>query len=111
MVSDGWGLVDTKGNFIIPIGMYDKINQFYDNGLAAVEVDSKYGFINTKGELVIPLMYDYAFGFSDGLAEVKYQGLYGVIDVNNRTVIDFKHQHLELLKPNLVAVKDGDRYA
>lgn len=111
VVSDGWGLVDTKGNFIIPIGMYDKINQFYDNGLAAVEVDGKYGFINTKGELVIPLMYDYAFGFSDGLAEVKYQGLYGVIDVNNRAVIDFKHQHLELLKPNLVAVKDGDRYA
>ena len=111
VVSDGWGLVDTKGNFIIPIGMYDKINPFYDNGLAAVEIDGKYGFINTKGELVIPLMYDYAFGFSDGLAAVEYRGLYGVIDVNNRTVIDFKHQHLELLKPNLVAVKDGDRYA
>lgn len=111
VVSDGWGLVDTKGKFIVPIGMYDKINEFYDNGLASVKADGKYGFIDTKGELVIPLMYDYAFGFSDGLAEVEYQGLYGVIDVNNRTVIDFKHQHLELLKSNRIAVKDDDRYA
>ncbi|MFB6348911.1 WG repeat-containing protein [Moraxella sp. ZJ142] len=111
VVSDAWGLVNAKGEFIVPIGVYDKINKFYDNGLASVKSNDKYGFVNTKGELVIPLMYDYAFGFSNGFADVQYQGFYGVIDVNNKTIVDFNYQHIQSLNPNLFAVKNKDRYA
>ena len=38
---------------------YDRCSDF-EEGLAAVCIDSKYGFINEDGNEVIPLMYDYA---------------------------------------------------
>lgn len=58
-----YGLVDSQGTFIVPFGQYDEINPFYDNGLASVAKDGKYGFIDTKGNVAIPLTYDYAYHF------------------------------------------------
>lgn len=40
-------------------------------GLLRVSKDSKYGFINTKLQWVIPLQYDDAWHFHEGLAGVK----------------------------------------
>lgn len=51
-----------------------KIHNSYDNyrcfseGLAVVSRDGKYGYVNKKGELVIPLQYSYAGNFKDGMA-------------------------------------------
>ena len=39
-------------------------------GLAAVHTETGTGFINTKGEIVVPAVYSSAEDFSDGLALV-----------------------------------------
>ncbi len=49
---------------------YDKIGEFHD-GLALVSKNKKYGYINTKGELVVELIYDNARDFSEGMAAVN----------------------------------------
>lgn len=46
-----------------------------------------YGFINTSGELVIPLRFCFAKDFSEGLAAVQVDGKHGYIDKNGRMVI------------------------
>jgi len=38
--------------------------------LACVKLNGKYGYIDKKGEEVIPPKYDKAVGFSHGLAQV-----------------------------------------
>lgn len=50
-----------------------KICSSFDEGLASVQNSKthKYGFINTKGELVIPCVYDGVTRFYGGLCEVK----------------------------------------
>lgn len=46
---------------------YESYRCFYE-GLARVSIDGKYGYINKKGDLVIPLQYSFAGNFNEGLA-------------------------------------------
>ena len=38
----------------------------FNEGLAAVKKDGKWGYIDETGKTVIPFEYDYAFPFSEG---------------------------------------------
>jgi hypothetical protein len=51
----------------------------------------KYGFLDSKNKLVIPLQYDYADDFKEGLACVAKNGKYGFIDENGKVVIPFRY--------------------
>ena len=42
----------------------------FSEGLANVKINGKWGYINTKGEEVIPCQYDAANPFSEGVAVV-----------------------------------------
>ena len=63
------------------ISVKKKYNNIFDfsEGLASVELNGKWGFINKTGKEVIPLKYDDAYPFSEGLAKVKLNGKYGLI--------------------------------
>ena len=63
------------------------------NGLAKVKhrETGKYGFINTKGELVVQCIYDYAGYFSEGICYVRigdyFDGSVGCINTRGEVVI------------------------
>lgn len=61
----------------------------FRDGLAAVQKDEKWGFINTKGELVIPCEWDDASCFNDGYARVEENGERGFIDTTGKLVNSF----------------------
>ena len=42
----------------------------YQNGLAIIGIDNKYGFINEKGKIVVPIVYDKVKKFRNGYAPV-----------------------------------------
>jgi hypothetical protein len=44
-----------------------------------VKVNGKMGFINKKGVLVVPAIYDSAFNFYQGRAAVEVDGKWGFI--------------------------------
>lgn len=48
------------------------------DGLAVAKNNSKYGFIDKTGEIVIPVQYDLTWEFAEGLAKVKQEGKWGV---------------------------------
>lgn len=52
--------------------------------------EGRYGFIDNKGNEIIPLKYDNARDFSEGLAAVEGPGGWGYIDKNNKVIIPFK---------------------
>jgi hypothetical protein len=56
--------------FVIISSNYDFINQFKD-GYSTIMLNSKWGAINQKGDLFIPVMYDTCFVFIDDKASVK----------------------------------------
>jgi len=82
------GLIDiTTGDEIAPL-IYRDIGRLSD-GLAAVWLDGSWGFINIRGEIAIPIIYDSIcwLGFRDGMAVVERDGLWGIIDTTGAYIV------------------------
>jgi len=146
-----YGFMDTKGNLVVPC-IYDEAAPFFE-GLAAVgneytyilndpnlpefmqgmeSVGMHYGFIDKKGNLVIPLQYNYVSdynnallpsfsslaeplikphqGFSEGLAVVGKDGKYGAIDKQGNIIIPLKYRDMKPFSDGLALVLDNGKY-
>ena len=57
---------------------YDEVKEFSE-GLAAVKMHGRWGYINTNGTVVVPLVLDEAKPFKDGFASVKRLGRWTTI--------------------------------
>jgi WG repeat protein len=56
--------------------------------LFRIEEKGRTGYINNKGEKVIPPVFDWGYDFKEGLAAVRQNGLYGFIDSSGKYVIE-----------------------
>lgn len=92
-----YGLKDQATAAIILQPRYDYINKFED-GMARVMLGDGisshfYGFINTKGQEIIPVQYYNAGGFDEGLCPVQNKdGKNGFIDKTGKTIIPFMYE-------------------
>ena len=75
-------------------GKYDSVKPFYE-GLAEVQLNGQWGFINTEGEEVAPPKYDSVGNFSKGLAVVKLNGQWGFIDKTGKEVVPVKYDSVD----------------
>lgn len=96
-INDKSGIIDLNGNVIIPFN-YEDCGNFCE-GLAYVRKDGLLGFVNKKGELVIPCQYSNLYsddghlvGFSEGLVGVFMGNECGYIDRNGNIVIPFQEE-------------------
>ena len=71
--------------------------------------DGKWGFINQKGEQIIPFLYDDASYFTEGLALVKKGDKYGYINDKNETVLPFIYDDGALFENGKAWVQIGDK--
>lgn len=90
----GYGYVDIDGNEIIEC-KYCEISDF-KNGKAKVRLDCEYGYIDTKGcmlvekdgeEIAIPNKYDWAYNYKNGYFVVQKGKLYGALDTYLNEII------------------------
>ena len=76
-LQDGmWGYVDYERKIVIPFQF--KFAGQFDQGMARVNLNDKFSFINAKGTRVTP-EFDGAFDFHEGLAAVEVGGNVGYI--------------------------------
>ena len=80
-----------NGHVVIP-AKYDDASSFRE-GLAAVKINNKYGFIDKTGTVIIPPNYDYAGYFEEGLAKVQINDKWGYIDKAGTMVIPAKYDY------------------
>jgi len=64
---------------------------FFHEGLAAVLLDDKWGFINRTGRFLIEPIYDEVMFFTDGLAPVKLSNKWGYVNRNGNIIVDFQY--------------------
>ncbi len=73
-----------------PIGNFecDDIDVVTSDELIAFKSNGKWGFVNTKAEVIIKPTYDQAKSFSNGLAAVCVDGKWGFVDELGNIVIE-----------------------
>ncbi|MFJ1382346.1 WG repeat-containing protein [Capnocytophaga canimorsus] len=81
--------IDKEGKEAFPFEFKLDVSENYSEGLLRVMSNDKYGFIDTKGNVVIPFLYESAGKFKEGLAAVKLNGKWGFIDKTGKEVIPF----------------------
>lgn len=119
---EGIAVVEREGNKYFTINKtaketplnYDKVGfEYYDRIL--VQLSGKYGFINSKGEVVIPLKYDNAWDFSTYqrvgyLSIVRLGNKSGVIDTSGKEVVPMVYDWIMLYREGYAPVRmDGPK--
>ncbi len=89
-----WKLINTKGKnvgsiqFQQVVGADPVVSTFADNKLAKVCLAGSYGYINTKGKMVIDAEYSDAGDFIDGIARVGRGSSYWFINKKGKQISD-----------------------
>lgn len=85
-----YGLIDSKGAEILAFE-YDRIGEFGE-ALALIAKGDKYGYANSKGEVVVPLKYDYrsealVWGkYENGYVKFHKKTKYGILDTKGEEI-------------------------
>jgi serine/threonine-protein kinase len=85
LMGSKYGYIDDQMERVVIQPEFDAAEEFSE-GLAAVKIDNKYGYIDQIGEVVIQPQFDAANKFSEGLAAVKIDNKYGYIDQTGQVV-------------------------
>lgn len=93
-MDDKEGLMNNKFEMTIQPYFY-YLDYMGDNGLVAAkrESDSKWEYVNAKGETKIAAMYDGASGFQDGVAVVTMGSKQGAINKSGEFTIQPTHEY------------------
>ena len=119
----GLGVIDLKGNVIIP-AKYDTVGtqvfpesmqqhpvtEGFHEGMAQVRLNDKIGFVNEKGQEVVPPTYHYAQVFIEGMAIVTDSAdRKGAINTQGKVVVPLKHETLLSYSEGLAAADSNGK--
>lgn len=91
-----WGLINTRGEWVVE-PVYTTVSA-PRGGYRIVSDGSKYGLISEKGQVVLPLEYDFIRLSSNPVGfTVAKDGLAKTIDYDLKTVVPFVHDGLSVL--------------
>lgn len=99
-------LVNLNLDTIVPMGKYSlsRTNEglvgYYISEIVekvdekiSISHTTKCGFLNTKGEIVIPAKFDFTLYFTEGLCSVKQGNKWGYVDKQGNIVIPFQFDY------------------
>ncbi len=84
---------------------YSDIGEYIE-GLMVVEENGKYGYIDEKGEVKIPISYEIAENFKEGMGVVAKTSGYGVIDKDGNEVLPMIYDSLVIHENYIYGKKD-----
>ncbi len=124
--NDKIGVLDIQGNVVVPFhydgivhrGNYKFYGRNFNDGLLAVGIETgsyrntvtKYGYVNDKGVLAIPVQFDYVDEFNEGLAPVKKDNKWGYINTKGELVIPYKFEYAERFEKGIANVQTKNAY-
>ncbi|MFK8038741.1 MAG: WG repeat-containing protein [Crocinitomicaceae bacterium] len=103
-----WGFISDDSVYIIP-NTFDYVDPFSE-GLAAVVVNNKVGYITKMGQLKVMCQFDEGLPFSEGCAVVEINDKYGMINRQGEFVIQPEFDFLGQLKNGLVPFEKNEKF-
>ncbi|MCH8903667.1 MAG: WG repeat-containing protein [Bacteroidetes bacterium] len=120
------GMINNKGEVIIPLIYRAIVNDYhcggsrlreehFNEGLIAVQLDDKWGFVDFEGKLIVPIEYDYVFHFENGFATVGMKNeedilIYGLIDKKGDLIVPLEYDWIGRPYSGLALTKKIDKY-
>jgi hypothetical protein len=91
-----WLLINYKNEVIIDLTGYSgHTNSFIRNKIPAMDDKTgKAGYLNPKGEKVIPFVYEMTDPFKKDLPYAKFNGKWGVINEEGKWILQPKYAHV-----------------
>lgn len=111
----GWeGLINTRGEFVIPC-KYSFIANGFDDKYVVVELNGKSGMARKEtGEVIIPIIYEMkpmnSWAFKEGVIPVGKDGKMGYINEYNQTVIPFIYDAAYTFSEGFAVVQRYGKY-
>jgi len=105
-VDSGDVLIDKSGKVLASgYGLVD----FVSNGRVPATKDGKNGYLDLRGKVAIPFIYEAGSRFSSGLAAVKKDGKWGYVDADGQLIIPFEFDKAGEFASGLAPAKVGNR--
>jgi hypothetical protein len=101
----GYVLIDKSGT-VLAYG-YEQLKGITEEGRVPVSRNSKFGYLDLRGNIAIPLEYDDLDSFSHGLAPVKKGVKWGYIDRDGKVRIPFIFDQAGLFASGLAPARIG----
>jgi len=93
-------------NYVYKGAYHDGLRQIHKKEQGEI----KYGFIDTLGNIVIPLRYDDADDFKDGVSRVKFNKNYGLINTKGKELTTIKYDYMSEIREGFAMIKsEGKR--
>lgn len=118
VIEEFYGFFDISSRKVIipciyertPCNLREEVPFLY--GPAGVSKEGKWGYINTKGEAVMPFIYENGDCFSkEGLAIVQKEGKWGYINTKGETVVPFIYENVDCFsKEGFATVKKEGKW-
>lgn len=105
-------LIDTYGNHAISQSFsYLESQEGSEKIMYRCSIDDgPEGIIDSKGNVIIPLVYDRIGNFNEGLVPCCKNGKYGYIDINNNVVIAFQFDRAFSFHDGLAKVENDNNF-
>jgi hypothetical protein len=78
--------------------------------MGIVGKDNKYGAVNSKGELIIPLKYTSLNFFIDDVASAGYGEGIGIINNRDKVLVDFKYDDIDYFFDGLAVAQKNNKF-
>lgn len=109
------GTVKISSEFTAKVKKYEKLGM-YSDGLALVQRNGKWGYIDIYGDEIIQCQFDgeqygkkWGHRFSEGLAVVIKDGKYGYIDKNGNVIININYKEAGDFSNGIACVMEYDK--
>lgn len=89
-------------------GVYEKATEF-QNGVAVIQMDKKWGVINRKGITLVRPKYSRITNFENGYAKVEIAGVSGLSDIKGEMIVKPGFEYISYAGSGLFRVEQGDQ--
>ncbi len=103
-----YGYISQMNETIIPFQFTDAqlfVTEGKHKGTAKVGLETGYGVINTKGETVIPCIYQDII-WDSGYYKAKKKGKWGILNIQGSVLVDFMYSYINIIGSNAHLTND-----
>jgi len=98
-----FAFIDKDMNVVVPV-MFDAAGDFSE-GLARVQVDNKWGYINKKGNTAIEPQFSLCYEFTNGYAQASKKGKWGIINKKGEWAVIPQYQSITQVQEGVFAAQ------